>query len=131
MPCVLDTSAAFEIVFKGARCSEYSEMLKSADEVIAPSLFQAEASNVMWKYIRGGYIDEENAKLSLALVLQFVDCYYDAAEFSVESLHEAIRNNHSVYDMLYFTLARRNGATLLTCDEKLRNLAIDNGIKVL
>ena len=127
---VLDTSAAFEIAFKGEKCFEYSEMLKSADKVIAPSLFQAETANVMWKYIKGGYIDEENAKLSLTLIYQFVDYYYDAAEFAIESLHEAIRNNHSVYDMLYFTLARRNGAMLLTCDEKLRNLAVDNGIKV-
>lgn len=131
MNYVLDTSAAFEVAFKGECFQKYSEALKNADKVIAPALFQAEVANVLWKYIKGGFIDEENAKITLSLVYQFVDCYYDVVENAVESLHESFRFNHSVYDMLYLTLARRNGATLLTCDQKLKNLAIDNGVNVL
>lgn len=131
MICVLDTSAAFEIALKGDVYQKYKEMIENADKVIAPSLFQAETANVIWKYVKGGYIDEENAKVTMALIFQFVDTYLDTAENSIESLHEAIRFNHSVYDMLYLTLARRNGAVLLTCDQKLKNLAIDNGVNVL
>ena len=34
----------------------------------------------------------------------------------------------SVYDMLYFVLARRNAATLFTLDRKLQQLCLDNGV---
>lgn len=131
MTFVLDTSAAFEVAFKGEKCEQYKELLKNADEVIAPSSFQSEVANVLWKYVKGGYIDEENAKLEMALILQFVDSYIDVTDNAVESLHEACRLNHSVYDMLYLTLARRNGATLLTLDQKLKNIALDNGVNVI
>ncbi len=48
----------------------------------------------------------------------------------MEVLHEAARLNISCYDMFYFVLARHNAATLITCDQKLKTLAIDNGILV-
>lgn len=48
----------------------------------------------------------------------------------MEVLHEAARLNISCYDMFYFVLARHNAATLITCDQKLKTLAIDNGISV-
>jgi len=53
------------------------------------------------------------------------------AELAVESLHEALRLNHPVYDLYFLVLARRNGATLLTVDEKLKRLALDCGVSVL
>lgn len=131
MTFVLDTSAAFSVAFRGEHHERYEELLKTADEVIAPALFQAEVANVLWKYVKAGFINEENAKLEMDLMLQFVDSYVDVTENSVEALHESCRLNHCVYDMLYLTLARRNGATLLTLDQKLKNIAIDNGVAVI
>ncbi len=49
----------------------------------------------------------------------------------MESLNEAIRLNHSAYDMLYFTLARRFGAVLITLDKKLMSLAKSEDIKTV
>ena len=45
-----------------------------------------------------------------------------------EALIEAIRLDHPVYDLLYLVLARREGATLFTLDQKLQNLCLDNGV---
>ena len=50
---------------------------------------------------------------------------------NTEALIESVRVKHSVYNMLYLTLARREGATLLTLDKKLLTLAKKNGIETL
>lgn len=131
MTVVLDTSAAFEIAFNRPNAALYKDLLAKAELVIAPELFQSEAANVLWKYIKAGYIDEENAILTMTLVYQLIDEYSDIPDLAVESLHEAARLNHSFYDMVFLVLARRNAAVLLTQDQRLKNLAAENGIKVL
>lgn len=131
MTVVLDTCAAYEIIFHGHNYEKYYDILFKADKVIAPSMFDAEVSNVMWKYAKAGFVNEENAKLSITLALQLVDTFTPTSELTYEALHEAIRLNHSVYDMYYMILARRNGATLLTVDEKLKHICLDCGVPVL
>ena len=130
MTYVLDASAALEIAFNRPIAKHYKELLLNADSVIAPELFQSEVTNCVWKYLEAGYIDEENAKITVATIFQFVDGFYNAIDDSMEVLHEALRLNLSTYDMFYFVLARHNAATLITCDQRLKNLAIDNGIAV-
>lgn len=129
MTYVLDTSAAFEVAFNLPNASLYKEYIAHADKIIAPHFFINEVTNVLAKYVRGGYLDEENAQLTLALILQYVDEYADSGENAVESLHEAIHQNHPAYDMYYLTLARRNAATLLTRDKILQELAEKQGLK--
>jgi predicted nucleic acid-binding protein len=46
------------------------------------------------------------------------------------SLSEGIKNNHSIYDMYYSVLARRNGAILLTNDGALAELCKELKIEV-
>lgn len=130
MTYVLDASAALEIAFNRPKEKHYKELLLNADSVIAPELFQSEVTNCVWKYLEAGYIDEENAKITVATIFQFVDGFYNAIDDSMEVLHEALRLNLSTYDMFYFVLARHNAATLITCDQRLKNIAIDNGIAV-
>lgn len=131
MILVLDTCAACQIILDGDKKQDYTDEIVSAEKVIAPSLFDAEIANVMWKYVKGGYMDEENAKLSMALAMQLVDEFVSTSEIAIEALHEAVRLNYSVYDVYFMVLARRNGATLLTSDEKLKRLCLDNGVNVL
>ncbi|MBQ9002724.1 MAG: type II toxin-antitoxin system VapC family toxin [Eggerthellaceae bacterium] len=40
-----------------------------------------------------------------------------------------MRLGHSVYDLLYFVLARRKGIALLTADKKLARLCEENGVE--
>ena len=67
----------------------------------------------------------------MTLLLKLVDSYSDTSELAVEALHEAVRLNHTVYDLYYIVLARRNGAVLLTVDEKLKNVCTDCGVEVI
>lgn len=130
MTYVLDASAALEIAFNGPKSEYYRNLLSDADSVLAPDLYQSEITNCVWKYLKAGYINEENAKITVAMVFNLVDTYACAVDSSMEVLHEAARLNMSTYDMYYFVLARHNAATLITCDQRLKNLAIDNGISV-
>lgn len=131
MTVVLDTCAGFEIAFKGEKFEKYSEIIEKAEKVIAPSLYDAEVANVLWKYAGTGYIDEQNARLTMALLMKLVDSYCDTSELAVEALHEAIRLNHPVYDLYYMVLARRNGAVLLSVDEKLKKVCQECGVEVV
>ena len=128
---VLDTCAAFEIAFHGPKYKLFKDAYDKAEKVIAPTLFDSEVANVLWQYVRAGEVDEENAKKTLAYLLQMVDEYTDTSELAVEALHEGIRLGHSIYDMFYAVLARRNGAVLLTTDKKFKTLAGTMGISAL
>ena len=128
---VLDTCAAFEIAFHGPKYSLFMNAVAGAEKVIAPTLFDSEVTNVLWKYARNGALDEENARKTLSYLLQMVDEYTDTSELAIEALHEGIRLGHSIYDMFYLVLARHNGATLLTTDKKLKALAKTMGVSVL
>ena len=128
---VLDTCAAFEIAFHGPKYSLFMNAVAGSEKVIAPTLFDSEVTNVLWKYARNGAVDEENARKTLAYLLQMVDEYTDTSELAIEALHEGIRLGHSIYDMFYLVLARHNGATLLTTDKKLKALAKSLGVSVL
>ena len=128
---VLDTCAAFEIAFHGPKYSLFMNAVAGAEKVIAPTLFDSEVTNVLWKYARNGALDEENARKTLAYLLQMVDEYTDTSELAIEALHEGIRLGHSIYDMFYLVLARHNGATLLTTDKKFKALAKSLGVSVL
>ena len=127
---VLDTCAAFEIAFHGPKYSLFMNAVAGAEKVIAPTLFDSEVTNVLWKYARNGAVDEENARKTLAYLLQMVDEYTDTSELAIEALHEGIRLGHSIYDMFYLVLARHNGAALLTTDKKLKALAKSLGVSV-
>lgn len=122
MICVIDSSAAVEIVMKKSGAIDLINSLIVADKVIAPTLFYAEIGNVFRKYIQGGFINKEKGQDLYRAAIRIVDEFSDIAELSEEAVHEAIRLEHSVYDLLYLILARRNGAKLLTCDKKLREL---------
>jgi len=122
MICVIDSSAAVEIVLKKNGAVDLINRIMAADKVIAPALFYAETGNVFRKYIQGGFLEKEQGIALYLTAIRIVDEFADIAELNDEAVHEAIRLNHSVYDLLYLVLARRNGAKLLTCDKKLQAL---------
>jgi predicted nucleic acid-binding protein len=76
-------------------------------------------------------LTNENALRALTFIYDIVDEYIPISENDVEAFHESIRLEHPAYDMLYFTLARRNSATLVTCDKKLCALCKKEGVSAI
>lgn len=128
MIIVLDTSAGVDLILHGKHSSKIKTYLDNCSKVITSELYKAETTNVFWKYVKADFISKTDAITYLNLSHKLIDEYYDISNFSIECLHEALRLDHSTYDMLYLTLAKRSGGMLLTIDKKLTNLGANEGI---
>ncbi len=131
MTVVLDANAALELILRRLRSAEIGEIITNATKVISPELFQYELTNVMAKYVKGGYLAKDAGSKLISYAFELIDEYYPAKDFNQESYHESIRLDHSAYDLFYLILARRTGAKLLTLDKKLSSLAINEGIDLI
>ena len=58
--------------------------------------------------------------------VEAIDEFANDEDLVAEAFTESLRLNHSVYDLLYFVLARRTGATLFTPDRKLQRICEEN-----
>ncbi|HDQ13787.1 MAG TPA: PIN domain-containing protein [Sediminispirochaeta sp.] len=130
MITVLDTSAGIALALGTKKASGFSDYIEKASSVITSELYKAEAGNVLWKYCRAGLLTKEEALQRLSYSMELIDEFVDIEAYQKEVLTEAIRLNHSVYDLLYLTLARRHGAVLLTLDEGLKKLARRSDIEI-
>ena len=127
---VLDCSAAAEMVRGTERGERFVSVLEAGEAVVSSELIQAELPSVFWKYARGGWCTKAVSLASVDAALDLVTAFVPLGETRTEALSEAIRLDHSPYDMAYFVLARRFGATLLTCDKRLSALCRREGVEV-
>jgi predicted nucleic acid-binding protein len=119
MTAVLDVSAAIEILLQKEKKEIFNTTYEKASWVIAPDLYIAELSNVLWKYHKSGLISHMECIQYVEDGIELIDDYFPAKELWKEALGEGIKNTHSIYDMYYAVLARRNDAILITNDSKL------------
>lgn len=125
---VIDVNAAVAIARDTEEGRALRLLLNKPERVVAPRLFLEEMGNVAWKYVAVGGLSEEDALRLFWRSAELVDCYADTEPLLTEAINEAIRHNRSVYDMIYFVLARRNAATLFTLNKKLRTICESNGV---
>ena len=119
MTAVLDVSAAIDILLQKEKKELFNATYEKASWVIAPDLYIAEISNVLWKYYKSGLISHMECIQYVEDGIELIDDYFPSKELWKEALGEGIKNTHSIYDMYYAILARRNDATLITNDSKL------------
>jgi predicted nucleic acid-binding protein len=125
---VLDCSATVEMVLGTEAGLCLRSLMLGGEQAISSSLLHAEAASVYRKYVRANVMTQGEALAALNATVRLVDCYVDVSENHVEAFAESLRLEHSPYDLLYFTLARRNGATLFTLDRKLLALCEREGL---
>jgi len=130
MKVVLDASAALAAVLGRESGAAVLDLLDGAAVVIAPELFVAEVTSGLWKYVSARQLALEEAAERLDAVLKLVDRYHPVAEIAQEVLREASARRHSVYDVCYAVLARREGAAVVTIDGRLRKLIATLGVPV-
>jgi predicted nucleic acid-binding protein len=130
MKVVLDASAALAAVLGQEAGTAVLDVLSGAAVVIAPELFAAEVTSGLWKYVSVRQLTIEAAAERLDAALKLVDRYHPMAGLAQEVLREASARRHSVYDLCYVVLARREGAAVLTIDARLRKLLGTVGVAV-
>ena len=130
MIIVLDVSAAIEIIFQREKTDRFKSVYNQGAWIIAPDLFIAEITNVLWKYYKAGLITHADCIQCVQDGIDMVDDFINAKELWKEFLAEGIKNKHSIYDMYYAVLARRNDATLITNDGTLAKICKKLSIEI-
>jgi len=125
---VLDCSAAVDIVRKTAEGDALQSLFVPEEYVIAPELLYVEIASAFGKYAKANVMNDREALESIRDAIELVDEFIPNRENFIEAFHESVRMDHSVYDIMYLTLARRNKATLMTLDKKLIKLCEQHGV---
>ena len=129
MIAVLDASAAAEIIFERGKADAFLTLLDGCEEVLVPELYLAEIANVLWKHRCAGEIDDHGVRVGFDRASVLSDRIVSHLDLMADAVNEALVHRHSVYDVLYAVLARRSGATLVTCDKALKTLARKMGVE--
>ena len=122
MVTVLDVSGAIQVLLQKEKNESFTNKIKNSSWVIAPDLYVSELTNVLWKYYTAQLVSHEDCIQLVEDGINLIDDFIDVKELWKESLGEGIKNNHSIYDMYYAVLARRNDAILITNDKPLADM---------
>jgi predicted nucleic acid-binding protein len=128
---VLDASAAMEIALDKAEAMRFKKLLSASDLVLAPDIYPSEITNAFWKYGLYSGLEAEKCEKGIDYCLDLVDDFIPTSSLCKEVFSEAMESKHPAYDLFYIVLARRNGASILTMDKKLRKLAKRLKVKTL
>lgn len=125
---VLDCNAAFAIATDREDGKALEALMLEGERIIAPQLLVAELASTARKYVRSNVLSYEQALEAIRDTMRYIDEFVPGEAYYEEVFSEAIRLNHSAYDMFYFVLARRTASTLFTLDKRLQELCYDNGV---
>lgn len=122
---VLDCSAVVAIVRETLEGNALRALMLENETTLTSEMFVAEVRNSFWKYVRAQLMTIEEAEFYIEKAIGLVDEIVPLKENADEAFAEAVRQNHSVYDMFYLTLVRRSVGTLFSLDKKLVNLCTE------
>src|SRR5438309_313376 len=96
---------------------------RAVHELIAPSIFPAEAASALTKSERQQLIPVGDARPLLAKILRTLPALHSYGKLLHRATDISSRTRSGLYDCLYVALAEREGCELVTADDKLvRNL---------
>lgn len=96
--------------------------VQQAYEGAAPALVQAEVANALWKYVRAGIVQLEDACEGVSVLAELIDLTPDS-ELLERAQRLSADLDHPVYDCLYLALAQKQICPLVTADKRLAEKA--------
>ncbi|MDR2898591.1 MAG: type II toxin-antitoxin system VapC family toxin [Spirochaetaceae bacterium] len=130
MIAVVDVSGTMEILLQREKAVQFSALLQAATLVLAPELYISELTNTLWKYHRSHILTKDECIQYIHDGINYVDRFVDSKDLWQEAFSEGVHNNHSIYDMFYMVVARRNDGILMTNDSALASICKKNTIQV-
>ena len=135
MSLVLDSSVTLAWIYSDETTEPIRRLFEAvADEgAFVPTLWRLEVVNSLSVAVRGGRIDADFRRASLAdlaLLDITTDQYTDFHAWN-ETLNLADRFKLTLYDAAYLELAGRRGLPLATLDEELRAAATALSLRLL
>ena len=89
-------------------------------ELNAPELLRLEVTNALTKYVERRVIDAEKAQEGFEIFREIMLSYVEEDWPLIEdALKVSMSTGLSIYDAVYFSLAKRLEATLITADRRL------------
>jgi predicted nucleic acid-binding protein len=128
MNVILDVSGVTQIILKKEKGNKFIETIKKATKVIAPDFYISELTNTLWKYYKTKLLTKEMCDEKIEDGISFIDDFISSKDLWKEAFGEGIKNDHSIYDMYYAVLARRNNGKLITNDNTLAKICKSNKI---
>ncbi len=114
---VEDLSDKAELVLNG--------FLDAAFDLMAPRLVVYEVGNTLWKAVKRGFINLDEAKKRFSY---FLELKLDSIELNYMERKKVLEwsavNNATYYDGVYVISSEKVGATLLTADDTLYEKAV-------
>ena len=116
---VVDASVVVELLIEGPLADEIRITLnENSGETLAPHLLDVEVISALRNLLNGNRIDQSQCKLLLLELSNFPAERY--GHTALLSRIWDLRHNFTAYDAAYIALAEATGATLVTCDKRLR-----------
>jgi len=110
-------------------------IIESGQALLAPDLLIAEVGNTLWRYVKAGDYELEDAAAAVAKLPIFFNEIVSTASLAEAALRMSQSLDHSVYDSLYAVLAVERRAAFVTADrrfaEKLRVSRVLPNVKLL
>lgn len=124
MTCIIDASAAVELILGREHSMSIGNIIQDAEQIITPEIFVAEVANVFWKYHRFEGLPAEVCYGFTKTALQLPDDYIGHVQIMDRAVEIAIRYEVTVYDALYLGLSSiMDDAGIISIDKKLRQVA--------
>lgn len=128
MRVVIDSSVAVKWVVDEADAALARPLLDLKPE--APDFIIPECAHVLWKKVRKGELDEQQAANSMRLLAALNLPLWGAIDLSDRALELSLRLDHAAYDCFYLALSERLGAPFVTADGKLARKVAASGIRI-
>lgn len=127
---VIDASAAASWVLPHETGIDLRHLIETGHDFCAPFLFWAEIRNVIIISERRGIILPQAASRAIRAI-ERLGVSFDTSPSSGDVYGLSKKYDLSIYDGLYVELALRKNAQLCTFDRKMRDAAIQEGIRIL
>ncbi len=118
MTLIVDASVAIKW-FKREHDSVIAELVPLADTLAAPEMLLAELCNACWKAFRLRLLTAQQVDATPMAIRRYVGMFHSLEPLAPRTLVIARTLDHPVYDCFYVALAEREGAPLVTADQRL------------
>lgn len=120
MKAVVDTNVvAYFLLGTPKFVAEAREFWNQADELLAPAVWEAEITNVIWMASRAKVVTVQDATAKLALAGRLGILSINNRGLWHGALARSISSSVAVYDTLFVELAEREGIPMATFDAKV------------
>jgi predicted nucleic acid-binding protein len=123
---VVDASVAVKWMLPEPFSTEAVRLQSPEHQLHAPSFFEIELANILWKKVRQGLLSRAQADQFLDQLPGLPLDRHDDAPLVVAAFDLADRAGRTVYDCMYLALAVQLGGRMVTADERLVN-SLANG----